>query len=276
LEKPAGGLRVALVGDSQVEAKEVELDSTFGQVLERGLARRLAGRSVEVLNFGVSGYGTVASLARFRVLGRRLDPDLVLYLFMDNDLHDNLGQDRQLFEVRHGEVALTPISDHAAKRAARRTLDLLKHHTQTYAFLKFRLAELGGGAAHAPVGAAPAPPSDAAVGSEAEWDVLRMAIAAFDAEVRQSGARFLVVQGGTAGAATSARLAKLCDELDVQFWDLRPTLVDVGTALRYRYDGHWRSAGHGAAGEALVGVVARELEATSSGTLSGTDSRSAR
>ena len=52
-----GTYRIALLGDSFIEAFEVPYDRTVGEVLERRLAE-LRGAPVEVLNFGVGGYGT--------------------------------------------------------------------------------------------------------------------------------------------------------------------------------------------------------------------------
>ena len=56
-DRQAGVLRVAVLGDSFVEALQVELDSTFCRIAERELARRL-DRPVEVMNFGRSGTTT--------------------------------------------------------------------------------------------------------------------------------------------------------------------------------------------------------------------------
>ena len=60
LEHPPGTLRIALLGDSFIEAFEVPFDSTVGEVVERRLTA-LRGSPVEVLNFGNGGYGTTQS-----------------------------------------------------------------------------------------------------------------------------------------------------------------------------------------------------------------------
>lgn len=81
--RPRDGFRIALLGDSYVEAKQVELEATVGAVLERELARCpvLAGRTVEVLNFGVAGYGTTQELLMFEERARHFAPDLVVLAF---------------------------------------------------------------------------------------------------------------------------------------------------------------------------------------------------
>ena len=68
VDKPAGTFRIAVIGDSYAEALQVDLDKTFWSVLERKLAERwpAIGQRVEVLNFGVSGYGTAQELEMLR------------------------------------------------------------------------------------------------------------------------------------------------------------------------------------------------------------------
>jgi hypothetical protein len=59
--KRPGTLRVAVVGDSYVEALGIPADRTFWAVLERALAGAADGTAVEVLPFGVHGYSTAQS-----------------------------------------------------------------------------------------------------------------------------------------------------------------------------------------------------------------------
>jgi hypothetical protein len=57
LEHPRNTFRIALLGDSFIEAFEVPFQETAGEVLERRLSS-LWNTPVEVLNFGHGGYGT--------------------------------------------------------------------------------------------------------------------------------------------------------------------------------------------------------------------------
>ncbi len=86
--KPDGVFRVAVVGDSYVEAFQVELDSTFGAIAERELNARGLNR-VEVMNFGRSGMTTTEELL---VLDRDIvpsRPDVVVLVFTpQNDIAD--------------------------------------------------------------------------------------------------------------------------------------------------------------------------------------------
>ena len=90
--KPDGVYRIAVLGDSFVEGREVALEQTFCAVLERMLngTSGFKGRTVEVLNFGVSGYGTAQELLTLRHDVYGFDPDqVILVVFTANDVADN-------------------------------------------------------------------------------------------------------------------------------------------------------------------------------------------
>src|SRR5579864_354347 len=59
LQRPADTIRIAVVGDSFSEAKQVDLEKAYWSVMERELNARLKDgpRRVEVVNFGHAGYG---------------------------------------------------------------------------------------------------------------------------------------------------------------------------------------------------------------------------
>src|SRR5215210_3901226 len=91
-QKPAGTLRIAVVGDSYAEAFQVEREKAFWAVLEQKLrdCPALAGREVEVINFGVSGYGTAQELLTLREKVWSYSPDVVLLtVTTNNDVLDN-------------------------------------------------------------------------------------------------------------------------------------------------------------------------------------------
>jgi len=92
-EKPPGTYRIALLGDSFALAKQVDVDDAFPRLVERALATdcaALEGRRVDVLNFGVSGYGTGREWLLLRERSWAFEPDLVALAFLTgNDLIDN-------------------------------------------------------------------------------------------------------------------------------------------------------------------------------------------
>ncbi len=77
--------RIVFLGDSQTEALQVPLDSTYPRRIERLCP------GVEAINLGRSGIGQVEMLRHLRELGPGLDPDVVVASFLaHNDVSDNL------------------------------------------------------------------------------------------------------------------------------------------------------------------------------------------
>ncbi len=113
-QKPPHTLRIAVLGDSYAEALQVPLEKTFWAVLENRLSacERLAERKVEVINFGVSGYGTALELITLRRQVWEYSPDIVLLAFTTgNDISDNSrvlkgGEDVPYFIHRDGQLVL--------------------------------------------------------------------------------------------------------------------------------------------------------------------------
>ncbi len=92
IEKPPNTVRIAVLGDSYSEAIQVELDKTFWSIMEKELPQcpAIGGQSVEVLNFGVSGYGTAQELLLLRARVWEYEPDIViLAVTAENDISDN-------------------------------------------------------------------------------------------------------------------------------------------------------------------------------------------
>jgi hypothetical protein len=91
--KSANTIRIAILGDSYAAAFQVPMEDTFWAVMERELGQcaPFAGRKVEVINFGVSGYGTVQELMTLRHHVWEYDPDIVVLAFTTgNDVRNNL------------------------------------------------------------------------------------------------------------------------------------------------------------------------------------------
>jgi lysophospholipase L1-like esterase len=87
-EKPTGVIRVISLGDSHTQGYEVRQDATFSAVVEKYLEKH--GQHAEVLNTGVSGFGTAEELAFLENEGIKYDPDAVILAFSGNDFEDNI------------------------------------------------------------------------------------------------------------------------------------------------------------------------------------------
>lgn len=98
LAKPPGTVRIAVLGDSYVEAGQVDEDEMLTQVMERELndCRAFGDRKVEVLNFGVTGYGTAQELLQLNETVWAYSPDIVVIGFLTgNDLRNNTARLRR-------------------------------------------------------------------------------------------------------------------------------------------------------------------------------------
>lgn len=143
LTKVPGTVRIAVLGDSFVEAFQVPLEATFTYLLEERL-NEACGQgpgAYEVLSFGVSGFGTGQELETLRHRVLPFDPDWVLlFLYPSNDLFDNsleldVEPNRLHFELdARGRLVRLPyeVRDNALKR-------WLRHHSKAYLFVRDRV-----------------------------------------------------------------------------------------------------------------------------------------
>jgi hypothetical protein len=88
LTKPEKVFRIAVLGDSYTEAREVPLEKIYPRLLEADLRARL-GLPVEVISLARSGNGTKDNYRALERLGLAFKPDLVICQFFSNDLIDD-------------------------------------------------------------------------------------------------------------------------------------------------------------------------------------------
>jgi len=80
-----GARRVALVGDSYTFGLEVPYESWWGHLVEERL-----GRDVQLLNFGVDGFGVDQSYLRYHRDARPWHPELVVFGFINHDFYRDM------------------------------------------------------------------------------------------------------------------------------------------------------------------------------------------
>jgi hypothetical protein len=86
--KPDDVFRIAVIGDSYVEAFQVDVDRSFPFLLEKRL-NKVAG-AVEVYAYGHSGANLIQYLAVLRHAACKAHPDLVVVNIVPNDLEESL------------------------------------------------------------------------------------------------------------------------------------------------------------------------------------------
>jgi hypothetical protein len=130
IPKPEGVRRIALLGDSLVEAVQVPFDSTAGHFLEQALNRRAPETPrpsrYEVLNFGISNFGVGQCLLCWEEYAHRFEPDLVFILVADFNLLRTVTREeesafsprgqqhlkiRPTFRLTEGSLIREPASD---------------------------------------------------------------------------------------------------------------------------------------------------------------------
>lgn len=131
--KPAGVFRVAVLGDSFTEAREVPLADTYWKVME-GLVSRCRGAGpVEVLSFATNGYGTAQQLLVLDGRVWKYGPDLVLLAFFTgNDVLNNSAAldrhpDRPYFVIRDGALVLDSSNLETIRFKAKKAWGDVKH-----------------------------------------------------------------------------------------------------------------------------------------------------
>lgn len=105
-EKPEGVYRILVIGDSFVEGFQVSHDQTFTAQIGT-LLKNSGHKQIEVINGGVSRYGTDNTLLFLEGEGLKYHPDLVIYAFYPNDITDILEKD--YFRLQGGQLVQKPI-----------------------------------------------------------------------------------------------------------------------------------------------------------------------
>lgn len=114
--KPDGTYRIAILGDSFVESSNVAYDDGLPERIGAALSAcpALAGRTIETMNFGVSGYGTAQEVLLLRSKALPYSPDLVvLAVYLGNDVANNarsltrdFAETRPYFVIHDDELRL--------------------------------------------------------------------------------------------------------------------------------------------------------------------------
>ena len=105
--------RIALIGDSFTFGDEVSYEASWGYQLERKL-----GPDVQVLNFGVSGYGVDQAYLRYQRDVRPWHPEIVIFGFVSDDIF----RDGRVYEFLSWPEWLVPF--------AKPRLILKNHHLE--------------------------------------------------------------------------------------------------------------------------------------------------
>jgi lysophospholipase L1-like esterase len=136
-------LRIALLGDSVIEGAHVYPDQVVNVRMETLLHRR-GYANAEVLNFGIAGIGTTQELLLYTSRVHRFHPDVVVLLFVSNDVMNNSSVIQPRAYGLHtwfapyfnlgpnGQLVFVPVQ----RRAFHRSRSLLENHSALAYYLE--------------------------------------------------------------------------------------------------------------------------------------------
>ena len=292
----AGVLRVAVLGDSFSEALQVNLEATWWKQLEGLLNatpdcafRKGYPGGVEMVNFGVGGYGTGLELLTWRQQAQAYAPRKVLLaMFLGNDIQDNTPQPRPDLPVFQFGPAGTLVIDNGFRSspgsrfrfsALGRFLDAVVDRSallQLANEAKNRWASRRGPAPK-PLASTPLPDQDDPKG----WAMTGALLRTLREEVKAGGGELIVTSLSTPEQTWPDRAARQAaferaglrpfareERLSGVLAPLGVPYLPLATELQQRADrdgitlhgfsgqqpgyGHWNQAGHRLAAEALA------------------------
>jgi lysophospholipase L1-like esterase len=115
-DKKEGTFRFLVLGDSFTEAGNMPLEETFPYILEQTMNSE-SDKRFEVLNLGISGYGTGQEYLMLKYYGLKYQPDFVILAFyIGNDILDNSSTlsdpryPKPYFELNGGKLEELPFT----------------------------------------------------------------------------------------------------------------------------------------------------------------------
>lgn len=257
-DKPAGTYRVVGVGDSFTIGYEVEVEDCYLSRLERNL--RDAGKSLEVLNLGVSGFGTAEELIMLRERGFKFQPDAVIVGYFDNDIGDNtrsqlfaLQPDGALQQRNSSYLPAVKAQDFLFSFAAYR---FLAENSHLMCFVREQASEIVQKRMRK---------KSAAVQSLSNDDEAKLTAALLDEVKRECDARgirlYVLVIPSPDNTSNFPR-AFLKNVGPANIVDMRPVQAGpIASQVLYwqKSDGHWTPAGHKLAAEELSKRIAADM-----------------
>lgn len=256
--KPPGTFRIVGVGDSFTIGYEVEVEDCYLSRVERSL--RDAGKPVEVLNLGVSGFGTAEELIMLRERGFKFEPDAVVVGYFDNDIGDNtrsqlfaLGDDGALMRRNASYLPAVKAQDFLFSLAPYR---FLAENSHLMCFVREQASEIVQKRMRK---------KSAVAQSLSNDDEAKLTAALLDEVKRECdarGIRFYVLIIPSPDNSSNFPLAFLKNVGPANIVDMQP--IQAGPMKEQvlywqKSDGHWNPAGHKLAAEELSRRIAADM-----------------
>lgn len=257
--------RIAVVGDSFVEAFQVPFSETFFQALEENLTER--GLDTEVLSFGISGNGTSQIYHLIQQYVLAYEPDFLIYLFIPNDVSDsavcNGRKSTQQYSAQ-GQDQPAPVPFQVYKQKWRNSVlqnSALVRYLMYQRRLKERLIQWKQRKSDQVTGTILTLDSC----SEEAWTIVDFLLGRLDSLLEAQGVPWLIAWQGDVKPSfhlsTRLRLEEIVKSRSLPYLDLTPAFEkdfeERRRSVRIEGDGHWNAVGHEIAGRALTEELLR-------------------
>jgi lysophospholipase L1-like esterase len=305
--KPHGVTRVALLGDSFIEAVQVPFEKTAGQLLERALIAASAhSRKWEVLNFGISNYGVGQYLLTWEQYAKHYEPDYVAIFVARFIMRRTVSKYeygafsasqknrlwiRPTFRLENDELIREPArdfdefvtaqedlmnSEFAGRRARRKKGVITLHYAREFkdrvSEIKDRFSRLARGSARRPK------TIRAPVDAEAEAELFSINIKIIEElgrKVAGAGGKLLVLDASRYFGdreTVSVALKEVCSRNHLGYLPVYEHLLKAnrdGISTRWAGDGHFNEAGNEVLAKALLGWIGQHSPRPPRGVDSG-------
>ncbi len=245
--------KIAVTGDSFTFGQGVELEETWGGLVEAGLPDAV------VYNLAMPGFGIDQMWVSVRTQALPLRPDLVIVAFIADDFsrsqtayRPDMGMSKPLFQLVDGRVAERAAGDRPPAPARfierhSRLLAGLRHASRLVAY-RFPLGEW--------------------------WGLNAAILGAIRSDCREAGVPVLFVYLPARGARAFPTLASEMRRVGAPFLDLgQPSEAPAG--IHFEVDGHLNRDGHRWVSDAVLGWIRESLPELAAGR-SGSRSRALR
>lgn len=265
--------RIAVVGDSFVEALQVSREEHFARILEKRFSSD-SSKPVEVLCFGVRGFGQVKELSLHQRALREFHPDLVINFFFGfNDvldhgpnlsIHGDQLQDRWAVAFSPSRYRYLPLQYSQVLMACMvyardRRNSLLQRRGVLAVYWKNGTDEAWEGGWRATFDAV-LEMQKLCQRQRAGFSVVHVPSLLEVAGMREGRRHEPIPAGGVRPPGRdvewdlrypSARMGEFCSSQGITYLDLSPDFVGHPGSLYFPDDGHWNAEGHRVAAHAL-------------------------
>ena len=136
-------LKIMVLGDSMTFGMEVEQDEIFPALLEERLKAELGGPKIDVMNLGITAFGTAQQLLCLEQYGDKFVPDAVLLMLTEvNDFEDNADSLRSDRFVPHFIIKGDELVLHGTPSRLERFHGFLRDHSALYFLIRHKVRSL--------------------------------------------------------------------------------------------------------------------------------------